>query len=166
MKDTLFIGGLCLVIVVVGAALYFFEPEHGDTRTEGSVRFSVLTEGETAVNVDREANYRITSQKELEELWGLVYGTERPHMPHVDFDHEEVLAVFDGTHSSGGYEISVKEVIDDGLTRTVYITHTRPGEECVTASAITSPYEIVTLPKMREGLRLVHSDQLDLKDCR
>lgn len=166
MKDMLYIGGLCLIIVVVGAALYFFEPDHGDARGEGSVRFTLLTEGQHAVAADREANYRITSREQLDTLWTQVYGSDRPNLPAIDFERYEVLAVFDGSHSTGGYDITVTEVVDAGLVRTVHILHTRPGNDCMLSTARSSPYELIVLPKMREGLRLAHTDQIERKACR
>ena len=166
MKDLLFIGGLCTLIVVVGAFLYFYSPESGGFHDSGSVPYTVLTNGQNAVNVDTEINYRISSAEEFDALWSLIHGTDRPSMPAVDFEQNDVLAVFDGSHSTGGYSIRVTEVIDAELTRTVHITHIRPGDDCMTASGQTSPYELVVVPKMREGLRLAHSDLIDRADCR
>ena len=166
MKDLLFIGGLCVLIVAAGAFLYFYDPKAGGFHEPGTIEFTVLTEGQNAVNVDTEINYRIENAEEFDALWTLIHGTDRPSMPNVDFERNDVLAVFDGSHSTGGYDIRVTEVVDAELTRTVHITHTRPGTGCMTVSGETSPYELVVVPKMREGLRLAHADLIERAACR
>ena len=103
------------------------------------------------------------SKEELDALWNLVYGSGGPAAA-VDFTKEEVLAVFDGSHSSGGYDITVDSVKDEGGVRKIHITHTIPGEGCAVSSAITSPYQIVVVP--RSSLPLSRTDATATADCR
>ncbi|HYE23364.1 MAG TPA: protease complex subunit PrcB family protein [Candidatus Paceibacterota bacterium] len=166
MKDTLFIGGLCAVIVLVGAALYFIEPSQQSASSTGTVMFERYAAGQYALNVDTQRNYLIQSQEELESALTLIHGNERPSLPPVDFEKNEVLAVFDGTHSTGGYDIQVAEIVDSQLTRTVHIKHLHPDENCSVPSVITSPYELVIVPKMRDTLHLTHTDGVGVAPCR
>jgi len=166
MKDTIFIGGLCAIILLVGAGLYFFEPEYAPARTVGTVAFTSIAEGQYANQLDTRTNYRIETQEELDTLWTLIHGTTRPALPVVDFEKNEVLAVFNGSHASGGYSVKVLEVVDSELLRTVHIEHRSPDESCVTTSVETSPYELIELPKMRQGLRLAHTDTEAVLACR
>lgn len=158
MRDTLFIGGLCLVILLVGAGLYFFEPERSGAERAGNVRYELLAEGQHALEIDMEKNYQIRSDEELTYIWSLIHGDERPSVPRVDFARHEVLAMFDGSHTTSGFSIAVAEITDTALTRTVHIEHRRPAENCQVTSMRTSPYLLVAVPKMRESLRLTHSD--------
>ncbi len=117
----------------------------------------VLDEGQQSGSITERKNYRITSMDELDALWTLVHGTDAPP-GGVDFSTQEVLAVFDGTHSSGGYDITVEEVTDTGGKRMVRILHSAPADGCATTDAITSPFSLVILSK--SSLRVTHEDDM------
>lgn len=165
MKDLFLVGGLCVTAIVAGLLLYFYGSTLLSSRGEEGVAFRSLTSGAYAVSVDAEKNYRLTSRDELAALWGLVYGKSQPSIPSVNFDVEEVLAVFGGTHSSGGYAIKVTKIIDTELARTVYIEQTEPAENCPVASSVTSPYELIVLPKLEGSKKLTHIDTVVTKSC-
>lgn len=160
MKDTFLIGGLCVAIVLIGAGLYFYEP----VEEEGG-GYLPLAEGQYAAGIDMERNYRIRSEEDMQSLWALIHGDVRPPLPQVDFSSSEVLAVFDGSHATGGYRIRVASVTDSELVRTVHIEHLEPGESCTVPSVRTSPFMLVTVPKMDDGMRLEHSDTTVVEPC-
>ena len=167
MKDTFLVGGLCVLIVFIGASLYFVKPE-GEAAPQqrlGSISYTVLDEGQYAVAADEEKNYRIQNVEGLQTVWTRIYGSDAPAVPVVDFERYEVLVAFDGSHASGGYSVEIRDIVDDELTRTVHITHVRPGDECMVANAITSPYQLVVVPKMRDVLRLTHVDTEEVGAC-
>jgi hypothetical protein len=75
-----------------------------------------------------------------------------------------VLAVFEGERPSGGYDISVVSVMDNGDgTLAITILHEEPGAACMTTSVITSPYELVVVPK--SDSRLVREDLTSVREC-
>jgi len=76
-----------------------------------------------------------------------------------------VLAVFDGTHSSGGYSIKVARVVDESLTRIVYVEQHRPAENCSVPSVLTSPYELVVVPKLPDTRTMTHVDTVVTNEC-
>jgi len=166
MKDTIFIGGLCVIIVLVGAGLYFYKPSYEAPTAAGAVTVEPYADGQYAIGMDTRKNFRIQSQEELDHIWTLIHGNERPSLPPVDFSKNEVLAVFDGTHTTGGYQIKITEVVDSELTRTVHIEHLRPDDSCPVPSVATSPYALVVVPKMRDALRLTHTDGAGIIPCR
>jgi len=165
MKDTLFIAGLCILIVGAGALFYFLDPSQTTHYRDGSVEFRVVANGQYAQEVKTRTNYRIRNREEFSTLWSLLHGNERPPLPSVDFGEVEVLAVFDGSHSTGGYGIMVTSVTDTELTRVVRITHQVPGDTCVTSFAQTSPYQLIAVPIKGEGLRMVHEDSTEVVPC-
>ena len=146
MRDTILIAGACLLAILVGGFLFLLDREGNEGVVQEPI-YAVLAEGQTAGSITERANYRIRSAEELAELWGMIYGPGGPLMPQVDFSTKEVLAVFDGTHSSGGYDITVESVEDEALVRRVSILHTAPADDCVTTSAITSPFELVVVAR-------------------
>lgn len=108
-------------------------------------------------------NYRVKTQEELAELWEQTYHFDGPDMPLVNFETHQILAVFDGTHPSGGYDVRVEKIVDDGQNRHVTITHVSPSETCVVSDAITSPFELVIVPK--STARIVREDLEEVREC-
>lgn len=164
MRDSIVIGLACVVAIVIGAWLFMSAGAPSEAPASGPVSFSVLVEGQDSGAITEQKNYRIRTASELQELWRLVYGTDGPTIPKVDFDQNEVLAVFDGTHSSGGYDVDVVDVNDEnGLIRHVSILHLAPGETCMTSSAVTSPFQIILLSK--SALSIAREDRTEARSC-
>ncbi len=163
MRDVLIIGIACAAAILVGAWLYFSDTGIAPTAQDVTASFTVLDQGNDSGTVTERKNYRIKNQDELALLWKMVHGTGAP--TGIDFTKDEVIAVFDGTHPTGGYGISIASVVDTkGGIRTVAIRHTEPGESCATTDAITSPFEIVVIAK--SGFPLSHSDEVAVIDCK
>lgn len=166
MRDVLIVAGICVLALVAGAIFFL---NGGDVLPaaggDGPVAYTVIAEGDTATHIDSRVNYRIKNNSELSELWFLIYGGSQPNMPSVDFDKHEVLAVFDGSHSTGGYDVAVRSIVDAGLTRSITIEHTEPGADCVVSQAITSPFVLVSVSKMPETHTLDREDVQIVKSC-
>lgn len=165
MKDLLIILGMIVVAIAFGAALFFYGPSSFRTALGGTapaVTFRLLKEGNDATNNTDRENYLIQNGTELNQLWSYINATPGT-APNIDFTKEEVLAVFDGTHTTGGYRIQVSSITEANGTRTVNVTRTAPGAHCVLSSAITSPYQIVAVPK--SSLPLAHADTAATQDC-
>lgn len=161
-RDVWIIGSVCAIAIALGAWLFLAGSQEGEV--SGSLTPRVIAEGQYSGYITERANYRIENADELFELWRMVYATGGPALPPIDFETNEVLAVFDGTHSSGGYGISVLSVEDEpGVARHVTILHREPGESCVTSQAITSPFEVVVLP--RSGLPISRTDITETVSC-
>jgi len=69
-----------------------------------------------------------------------------------------VVGVFSGTRPSGGYGIMVDRVSDADAVRTVSITHTSPGADCMVTAALTSPYQMIVLPYSEKQLSRVERE--------
>ena len=152
-RDVIAIAVGCVLAIVAGGWLFLSATSKGPSVAQPeAVPFAVIDKGYTSGDITSRKNYRIHTPAELQELWRMVYGVDAPSAPPVDFTEDEVIAVFDGTHSSGGFGISIVEVRDSGLTRVVRIRHSEPGEGCITTQAIASPFEIVILPKSNSSI--------------
>jgi hypothetical protein len=180
MRSLLLIGGICIAAIALGSVLFFFGPPSLQSEVNsalqsstsslnpaavtGPVSFTVLEQGTDALSIPDRTNYRLDSQTDLASLWTLIYGNkDAPKIPNVNFSNHEVLAVFDGTHSTTGYSISVTGIMDQNATRTVTVTHATPDSSCVTASAVTSPFELVVVPKT--SFALAHQDVTTANSC-
>lgn len=173
MRDALLIFIIIICSIAIGGYLYL-NGVPDETFTEapavpaaepepaGSGDFIVLAEGDDAGALTRRTNYRITTDEQFTELWSLIYGQDAPAAPVVDFTQHEVIGVFDGSHSTGGYRVSVTEVADEDGQRTVRVLRELPGEDCATAQGFTSPFQLIrvsktTLPLTREETAIVQA---------
>lgn len=155
MRDALIIGAACVLAILMGAWLFFLD--EGSAEQARPVEVSLIAEGQQAQEVAERTNYRIRTEAQLQELWAMVYGPGAPALPAVDFSTHEILAVFDGTHTSGGFTVSVTAVEDSALSRTVRIVRTMPTTDCMTASVVTSPFVLVKVPA--SGLSIVREEE-------
>ncbi len=129
-----------------------------------SADIRIVAQGENTAQAIRRVNYRITSADQLASLWQMIYGAEAPALPQVDFGKYDVLAVFDGSHSTSGYGIRVDSIKDADSVRTLSITHLTPGDSCAVATMTTSPFVLVQVTK--SPLTLSHTDTAEEQACR
>ncbi|HEY0010285.1 MAG TPA: protease complex subunit PrcB family protein [Candidatus Paceibacterota bacterium] len=150
MRDALVIFVGIILAMAIGSYLFFNGAPSLPTpspNTAPKAGFSTLQKGQNAGTLDRRANFRINSEEELAELWGLIYGTGGPAIPAVDFGNDEVIAVFDGSHATGGYDVEVADISDADGRRTIIIRRYVPGDTCAVGTEITSPFHLVRAPK-------------------
>jgi hypothetical protein len=77
------------------------------------------------------------------EFWSELGVGERPS---VDFSRDVVVAVAAGQRPSGGYEIAVERVVDNGGELTAEVVETTPGPNCITTASLTQPVDVVVVP--------------------
>jgi hypothetical protein len=149
---------IAVVAIALGTLVFLFGPSStssgsatsvfsGQSGTTHDVPFTVLQQGTNAISVTERTNYRITNANDLATLWPLIYGDrDAPNIPNVNFSKYEVLAVFDGTHTTAGYSVQVTSIVDSLPTRTVTITHIAPEASCNESTQPNSPFQIVQVP--------------------
>jgi hypothetical protein len=76
------------------------------------------------------------------EFWSELGVGERPE---VDFARNVVVAVAAGQRPSGGYEIAVDKVSQKDSALEVQVVETAPGPNCLTASSLTQPADVVVV---------------------
>lgn len=88
-----------------------------------------------------------------EEDWASVWKRHHsrtlpaPPLPPVDFTREMVLGVAPGERPTGGYGVRIASVrVDDGRMR-VEVRETRPADGAVVPMVLSSPYELVKVPR-------------------
>ncbi len=143
MKKLVFL----LAIVLVSCAMHQ-KGEDGKDGTPGKSNnhYKVLNEGayggrETASRVV------ITSQEELNDLYREL---NFKNIPNVDFNEYNVVALFLGQKSTGGYSIGIESVgfKEDTATVRIKTTKPKPGENVT--MALTQPFCIATITKTGE----------------
>jgi hypothetical protein len=137
---------LLVIAIAVGASLFLSTPTKAPTAT--IIQPLLVLEEGTRASMERKVNYHIQSQEELATVWAMVYPENAPLLPQVDFNQDDVLAVFDGSKPSGGHAIKILHVIDEkDKGRVVTVVHEKPAGECMTTQEITSPFQFVVVKK-------------------
>jgi hypothetical protein len=168
MRDAFIIFFGIILAMAIGSYLYFngtpsVSPPVGPVLVPDAP-FSVLAEGQDSGTITRRTNFRIQTEEDFIELWRMVYGTGGPARPPVDFSKREVLAVFDGTHSTGGYDVAVTDIKDENGRRVIYLRRTSPGDTCNVTPAITSPFKIISVSK--STLPITREEEEVVTQCR
>ncbi len=98
--------------------------------------------------------------------WQAVWSAHAPsaRLPAVDFATKMVVGIFLGTKATGGYDVAVVNVREDGNALVIeYVVHS-PGRDLMTAQILTQPYHLIALPKHPDPIRFaVVADQGSLK---
>jgi hypothetical protein len=71
-----------------------------------------------------------------------------PAAPHVDFGSEMLLVAAMGTQPSGGYAITIEQVVETPASLDAYVVRTSPGPRCGATAALTQPVDIVRVPTL------------------
>lgn len=176
MRKSLVLPLIIIASVAIGGLFYLYGgPAFHQTLTttaggtnpaepQGNGSFMVIGQGQQAPGIDERVNYRITNGDDLTALWQMLYAASGTSVPAVDFSQYEVLAVFDGSHSTGGYGVQVNSVADKDGKRIVDITHFEPGDSCQPAGQSTSPFVLVKVK--RTDLVVDHVEHVVTRECR
>jgi hypothetical protein len=177
MRNTLIIGGICILVLVLGGWLYFVStrPVTKTPSTTGvsasntkpeqkEISFRVLDQGANAKNMPARKNYAIYDAGEFTTFWKKAHGTDGKSVPTIDFSKNYVIGVFAGTEPSGGYSISVSHVTEAGSARSVTVLIEEPGDNCTVIEEQTSPYEFVLVP-FSDADALAHTDMRTKTTC-
>lgn len=138
---------LSLIIVLAGCAMNK-KGEDGKNGASGKSgeynnHYKILAEGSYGGR-ETAAQEIIKSQEELDDLYK---GLNLEAAPDVDFDTYNVVALFLGQKSNGGYSIGIESVKFEGNTATVKIKTTKPKPGENVTMALTQPYCIATVTK-------------------
>src|SRR5690606_14029322 len=110
-------------------------------KASAQAKFEVLKQDEFGGR-ETAGNIAIRSQQELNNVYSeLNLGTA----PKVDFTQRNVVALFMGTKSSGGYSIGIKNVVLNGNTAVVEVMSGKP--EGMASSVMTAPYCIASIAR-------------------
>lgn len=163
-RDAILIFLGLVLAIVAGALLMNYAKGPSDLPQEpAAAGFSVITDGNYATAVEKRVNYRIKTEDEFASLWNFLHADDQIPVPTVDFEAHDVLAVFDGLHPTGGYDISVVAVEPiDGVLK-VTILHEEPGTSCITTEVVTSPFELVVIPKSEAPIERI--DLTEINEC-
>ena len=112
------------------------------------IEFQTVASGGYCGHSERK-NYVITDENKWKSLLSEVYktGSSKPTLMQIDFNKEMVIAVFQGTNSSGGFGIKATKIVEKDQSIEVFIEEIKPKSGQIVTMALTQPYHIVKLKK-------------------
>jgi hypothetical protein len=99
----------------------------------------------------------VRSAGEWQALWHAHAGAGAVPPP-VDFSRQQVVGVFLGMRSSGGFAVEITDATEEAGALLVHYVETTPGTGAMTAQVITAPFHIVSLPRTRGEVRFVRTE--------
>jgi hypothetical protein len=94
-----------------------------------------------------EARYVIARDYEqFRQLWKEHNGSLE-QLPEVDFQSEMVAGIFMGERSTGGYAVTIEEVLKEGEKFKFYYSESEPPEGSMTIQILTAPAHLIALPR-------------------
>ncbi|HCQ28813.1 MAG TPA: hypothetical protein DIU39_00915 [Flavobacteriales bacterium] len=94
----------------------------------------------------------IYTKEQFAQYWDTAYKNylEKPPLPKIDFENENVLLVAAGTKNTGGYTIYINSdkpnVKGQSILFTVILE--KPGKNCIVTEALTSPFRFYSIQKV------------------
>ncbi len=124
------------------------DAETAPTETS-DITWEELARGSQASGGESPRFFVATSQAELENLWGLAYGSllTPPEVPDIDFSRESVAGMFLGQQSTGGYGVDVQDVTLEDDEVYLQVNVTEPAQGAITTQALTNPWVVVRISR-------------------
>jgi hypothetical protein len=142
---------LLIFMVIALSAFAFSCSSQGEEET--IIPFEVIHGGPFA-SVSAKKEMTAANQDDYLKIMNEVYANldQMPQIPEVDFTKNDVVAVFMGAKTTGGYSINVDKVIKRKDALTVAVNETSPAANCVVTQAITQPFQVIKIPKTKQKI--------------
>ncbi|MBA5942178.1 MAG: protease complex subunit PrcB family protein, partial [Methanophagales archaeon] len=136
-----FIAVVIILIILISGCIQM-QPQEEQERKQ--ISFETVSKGYYSGHDERK-NYVINSQNEWGELWNKTMSRHvpLPEVPAVNFSENTIIAVYKGSHRTGGYSIEITKIVENEQKIVVYIKETSPPSGAGVTMAFTQPYHIV-----------------------
>jgi hypothetical protein len=131
--------------------------------SNSSLPFRTVAKGDGAASSLRDAADLVVGREaRWKRIWRKLTGGDRGR-PRVDFDRRRLLVVVQGRRPSNGYRIRIRRV--DGLPGGVVVDvrDVSPGTGCLAGGVVTSPYHVVSIPRVDRRVDFVRTQRV--ADC-
>ena len=108
----------------------------------------------TLSGIERPRQVAVQDETAWRALWKEHAPEHQP--PPVDFTTRTVLAVFLGSRMTAGYAVEITGVEPSGHDVVVHVRESRPGRDQTLAQVITTPFHIVSVPRIEGAIRFAH----------
>jgi uncharacterized protein (DUF885 family) len=133
---------------------------NGATEPQKALDFSVLATGAYSSYTGRErALQLVMDEGTWQSVWRII-GAGRP-APDITFDTRAVILAFQGQKPTGGYGISIAEILRDGQTLSVRTSEHEPARGEFNSQSLTSPFVAVLIPRPPEGASVRFAESVE-----
>lgn len=113
-----------------------------------TVDYRTLTTGTNAAATPSEQQIEFASDETTyRRLWNQLIGMGEP--PEIDFTQESVAFLLAGQKPTGGFTVNPTRARIEGRTLVVHAIVNTPTTDSVTTQALTSPYAVVAVRRLR-----------------
>jgi hypothetical protein len=104
----------------------------------------------------------VSNQADWQRVWQIV-GSDR-RMPEINFDTRSVIIVYQGRKPTGGWSVLVDKLTRKGSRLIVSVREQKPGPGDITTDVLTSPFVIVSIPRLPAGVIVTFEDNVITQD--
>jgi hypothetical protein len=103
----------------------------------------------------------IRSHAQLEEVWASMFRTQShpPALPVIDFTNDFAIVAAAGARPTSGFCVSVESAAAADGVLTVTVTTTSPPGGSGVLQVVTTPFDVVRLPRRPDSVRFVEKTQ-------
>ena len=124
-----------------------------------NVAFTVIVEGNSASDYPAQEGKVISSEADWTSLRQQL-GNDlamQTALPSIDFTQSQLVAAFAGERPTGGYAVAVRQIVETDREVVVYVAVEAPNRGQMVITAITYPFQIVSMPRTSLPVRFVFS---------
>ena len=129
----------------------------------GRMRFRTVAKGDGAAGSLRDAAALVVGRDaRWQRIWRELTGGDGGR-PRVDFDRRRLLVVVQGRRPSGGHRIRIRRMDGQPDSLVVHVREVSPAPGCPVARVLTSPYHVVSIPRVDRRVDFVRTQRV--ADC-
>jgi hypothetical protein len=87
-----------------------------------------------------------------------------PPLPKVDFQKNDVVAVFMGSKPTGGYSVEIGDIRHEKKGATITVTLLKPGPGSIVTQAFTYPFAMRAVPKLPKTVKFAITEKVRGED--
>jgi len=147
---------LSIILITV---LFSCKPAEKTSKTNNvqsvsnKIEFTLIKEGTNSGFITKKEQV-ITNPTDFENEWNIALANylERNPVPNFDFNNNQIILITMGEQTSGGHTIRTDSVTFTESTITLNATASKPGNDCMTTSVMTQPFQIINIPKSNKKI--------------
>ena len=151
-----------VLLIIVAPLLVSCVPDSNSVTPQPTVTFTVIASGDYTISGLPE-NRKIELFSDQASFNSSLYLYMQPNVEYtVDFSSRRVALLSMGVRNRGGYSIEAEAIEDYGEYIKLKVLLTKPGNNCITTQAITSPYQFIEIESVSE---LVVDERVVTMNC-
>ena len=155
MKSPMRTGKAAPFFMSLLALLFSLSTDARGQEVERKVEFETIAKSFASGHSEK-VSYVVTTREEWETLWNATLSNTypRPAAPEIDFNEHSIIAVFQGSQPSSGYDISITKLVKSGKKLKVHVKEVSPDLPCKVILVITQPFQIIQTEKITDASKV------------